>query len=247
MRTALLGLLLVGCSHATSPTEPAIALRWDFSSTRTLSYDYEQRMGSSARLDEAPPLDLVVRGGMDVMATGHGTANVVLRDLVMTHGEDHETVQPAMLPGVNEDGSSSAAADDPRLLLLKVLAPLPHRTLEPGQSDEVLVDFPVTVDGKPIVARGGARVTLRSYEAGCAILDAVTDVGHLDVPEAQRAAYDATLHGTSTMWFSLADHALRKATLSLTMTTRAPDKAGQSKATRIDTALTVSAKVRAAR
>ncbi|MEO6951630.1 MAG: hypothetical protein ABI321_07445 [Polyangia bacterium] len=241
MKKLFAALVLAGCSRAVAPVEVAnAALHWDFSSTRTIAYDYEQHMGSTDDLDEAPTLDLTVRGGMDVIATGHATANVVLRDLVMTHGEDHEAVPPALLRGVNEDGSSSATADDPRLLLLKVLAPLPHRALEPGQSDEVLIDFPVTVNGAPVVARGGAKVTLRGYEAGAAILDAVTDVGRLDVAEGQRTAYDASLHGTSTLWFSLADHALQKAELQLTMTTRASDKTGASKATRIDTTLLVA-------
>ena len=233
--------LLAGCSHAAAPfAVENPALHWDFSSTRTVAYDYEQQMGSTASLDQTPTLELAVRGGMDVIATGHGTANVVLRDLVMTHGADHEPVAPAVLAGVNEDGSSSATVDDPRLLLLKVLAPLPHRVLVPGQSDEVLVDFPVTVDGAPVVARGGARVTLRGYEAGCAILDVVTDMSRLDVPAAERSRYDASLHGTSTLWFSIADHALQSASLQLTMTTRAPDRKGVSVATRIDTTLSVA-------
>ena len=238
-RTLVLALL-ASCSHAAPPLPVSNpALHWDFSSTRTIKYDYEQHLGSTTALDQAPTLALLVRGGMDVISTGHGTANLVLRDLVVTHGEDQEPVAPVVLAGVAEDGSSSATVNDPRLLLLEVLAPLPHRVLAPGQSDEVLIDLPVTVDGAPVVAHGGARVTLRGYEANVAILDVVTDVGRLDVAGAARSKYDASLHSTSTLWFSVADQALQKADLQLTMTTRAPDHTGATLATRIDTTVVV--------
>ena len=116
-----------------------------------------------------------------------------------------------VLPAVREDGSVADEAG-PDNAILRLLAPLPRRPLEVGQSDDVPVTFPFDAFGVTLLLRGKAVVTLTGFakvgDRTCAVLEVVLDVSQLEVPRELPGTYQASLKGTSTLHFDLAEGAL---------------------------------------
>lgn len=200
--------------------------RWDFSTTRTWSYAYTQRLKARADSGTNSTHEAQVAGTMEIVSKGGGKANLVLRDLELqvasSAGSKPASLKPPVMvvPDVQEDGSMTGGGTRGSEVL-RVLFPLPHGALAVGDVEQVPLSFPFNAYGSPLTVRGTAKVTFAGFarlsDRTCAVLDVVFDVSQLEVPPELPGSYRASLSGTSELCFDLDEHAVVHETAELAM------------------------------
>lgn len=203
--------------------------RWDFSTTRTWSYAYTQRLKMRADSGTNSTYEAQAAGTMEIVSKGGGKANLVLRDLELqvasSAGSKPASLKsPVMVvPDVQEDGSVTGSGTGGSEVL-RVLVPLPHGALAVGDVEQVPLSFPFNANGSPLTVRGTAKVTFAGFaklsDRTCAVLDVVFDVSQLEVPPELPGSYRASLSGTSELWFDLDEHTVVRETAELAMSMR---------------------------
>jgi hypothetical protein len=201
--------------------------RWDFSTTRTWSYAFTQRLKTRAHGGTNSTHEAQGAGTMEIVSKGNGKANLVLRDLELqvasSVGSKPATLKsPVMvLPDVQEDGSATGSGTQGSEMLLRALFPLPHGALAVGDVEQVPLSFPFNANGSPLTVRGTAKVTFAGFarlsDRTCAVLDVVFDVSQLEVPPELPGSYRASLSGTSELCFDLGEHAVVHETAEFAM------------------------------
>jgi len=205
--------------------------RWDFSTTRTWSYAYTQRLKARANSGTNSTHEAQGAGTMEIVSKGGGKANLVLRDLELqvassVGSKPASLKSPVMvLPDVQEDGSATGSGTRGSEMLLRMLFPLPHGALAVGDVEQVPLSLPFNANGSPLTVRGTAKVTFAGFaklsDRTCAVLDVVFDVSRLEVPPELPGSYRASLSGTSELCFDLGEHAIVHETAELAMSMKA--------------------------
>jgi hypothetical protein len=170
------------------------------------------------------------KGALLIKSQGDGTAELVLKDMKMIMkmniggDEEPKTVEQAMPPsvvqGMKEDGSGSFG-NSSQDMLLKMLFPLPTKSLKVGDSVDVPAQMPFNAMGSLLQVKGRSRITLSRYvkigRRTCAQLDVDTDISELKVPSELKGEYKCSTKGTSVFYFDVANRSFVSGIIALMM------------------------------
>ncbi len=221
-------------------TEPPTAVpvfRWDFGNKNVHSYTYEQEVRSKTDMGSSfggrsgdMGQEMSAKGALLIKSQGDGTAELVLKDMKMSMkmniGGDEEpktmeqTMPPFVVQGMKEDGSGSFG-NSSQDMLLKMLFPLPTKSLKVADSVDVPAQMPFNAMGSLLQAKGRSRITLTRYvkigKRTCAQLVVDTDISELKVPSELKGEYKCSTKGTSVFYFDVANRFFVSGTIALIM------------------------------
>ena len=222
-------------------TEPPAAtpvLKWDFANRDVHSYTYEQEVrnktdmgspvGGKSILDNMGQ-EMSAKGMLLIKSEGDGTAELVLKDVAMIMKMDmgegapktmEQKMPPVVMQGMKEDGSGPFGGSQ-QDMLLKVLFPLPTKSLKVGDWCDVPAQMPFNAMGSVLEVKGRSRITLTRYvkigNRTCAQLDVDTDVSELKVPSELKGEYKCSEKGTSVFYFDVANRSFVSGTIAIIM------------------------------
>jgi hypothetical protein len=218
------------------PPSAAAVFRWDFSKVTVHTYTYEQEVRSktdmgatfSGRVRDTGQ-EMSATGVLLIKTEGDNTAELVLKDMKMSMkmnmGEDEpktmeQQVPPFVVQGMKEDGSGSFG-NSSQDMLLKMLFPLPSKSLKVGEFVDVPSQMPFNAMGSMLQVKGQSRITLTRYvkigKRTCAQLDVHTDISELKVPSELKGEYKCSTKGTSVFYFDVANRSFVSGTIALIM------------------------------
>ncbi len=216
------------------PPLAAPVFRWDFSNARVLhTYAYEQEvrgetdMGvSSSGKSGAMKQNMSAKGVLLVKSQGDSTAELVPKDTKMSakmdFGKDdpktmEQQMPPFVVQGMKEDGSGSFG-NSSQDMFLKMLFPLPSKSLKVGESVDVPAQMPFNAMGSVLRVTGRSRITLTQYvrigQRTCAQLDVDTDISTLKIPTELKGEYECSSKGTSVFYFDVKDRSFVSGTIA---------------------------------
>jgi hypothetical protein len=188
------------------------------------SYTYAQEVRAKTDMgsfpgDKSDGMDqeeMSTRGALLIKSQGNGTAELVLKDMKMSAkmnaGRDkkpkamEQTMPPSVFQGMKEDGSSSLG-NSSQDMLLKMLFPLPAKSMKVGESVDVPMQMPFNAMGSVLQVTGRSRITLARYvkigKRTCAQLNVDTDVSELKVPAELKGEYKCSSKGTAVFYFGV--------------------------------------------
>jgi hypothetical protein len=198
--------------------------KWDFGNQDVRSYTYAQEVRAKTDMgsfpgDKSDGMDqeeMSTRGALLIKSQGNGTAELVLKDMKMSAkmnaGRDkkpkamEQTMPPSVFQGMKEDGSSSLG-NSSQDMLLKMLFPLPAKSMKVGESVDVPMQMPFNAMGSVLQVTGRSRITLARYvkigKRTCAQLNVDTDVSELKVPAELKGEYKCSSKGTAVFYFDV--------------------------------------------
>jgi len=154
------------------PPSAAPEFRWDFSTTDVVhTYSYEQEVRSKTDMGRSSGgmgQEMSAKGSLLIKSQGDRTAEFVLKDMKMSMkmdmGEDEpktmeQQMPPFVVQGMKEDGSGSFG-NTSQDMLLKMLFPLPPKSLKVGESVDVPAQMPFNAMGSVLNVTGQSRITL---------------------------------------------------------------------------------------
>lgn len=218
--------------EATAP-QKAPNFRWDFSKKRVYTYSYEQdaqwksNMGSD-KSDHDMEQSVSAKGKLLVKSHGNSTADLVLKDMNMTTkmnvGKDNKHMEqefpPFVMQGIKEDGSGKWG-DSSQDLFLKLLFPIPTKSLKVGESVDVPQDMPFSAMGSLLTVKGQSRITLIKYvkigKCTCAELDVDVDVSKLEIPPELEGKYSCSTKAKSVFYFDINNRCFVSGSTSILM------------------------------
>ncbi len=211
--------------------------RWDFSKTNlvhTFTFEQEVRSKTAMRqtLVDKPggmEQEMSAKGLLLIKSQGDSTAEFVLKDIKMSMkmdmGEDEpktmgQQMPPFVVQGMKEDGSGSFG-NSSQDMLLKMVFPLPPKSLKVGESVDVPAQMPFNAMGSMLKVTGRSCITLTQYvkigDRTCAQLDVDTDISKIKVPKELEGEYECSTKGTSVFYFDVANRSFVSGTVALLM------------------------------
>jgi hypothetical protein len=197
--------------------------RWNFANQVVHNYRYEQEVRIKSNLgsvfsDKSDDMgqEMSAKGALLIKSQGNGTAELVMKEIKMSmkmnRGGDkkpetmEQTMPPSVFQGMKEDGSGSFG-NSSQDMLLKMLFPLPARSMKVGESVDVLMQMPFNAIGSVLQVTGRSRITLARYvkigKHTCAQLNVDTDVSELKVPTELKGEYKCSTKGTAVFYFDV--------------------------------------------
>lgn len=220
-----------------APAEAPV-FRWDFSGKAVHRYTYEQEMTAktSMAMISKTPTDMqqaiTAKGQLLIKSQGDRTAHLFLKDVRMISkmklgkGQEKGTMEqkapPLFLQGMEEDGSAPYG-DSSQELLLRILLPLPPKSLKVGESAVVPAQMPFNAMGSRLQVKGRLHITLTKYvkigERTCAQFDTDIDISKLDVPPemGEDYKYSCSAKGKSVFFFDIEERCFVLGTIALLM------------------------------
>jgi hypothetical protein len=210
---------------------------WDFSKDKAVhTYAYEQKVESKTDMGRSfggksggMRQEMLAKGLLLIKSQGDSTAEFVLKDMKMSMkidtGEDkpktmEQQMPPFVVQGMKEDGSGSFG-NSSQDMLLKMVFPLPTKSLKVGESVDVPAQMPFNAMGSMLNVTGQSRITLTQYvtigDRTCAQLDVDTDIAQLKVPSELKGEYKCSTKGTSVFYFDVSDRSFVSGTIALIM------------------------------
>ena len=145
--------------------------------------------------------------------------------MTMDMGKDapktmEQKMPPVVMQGMKEDGSGSFGGSQ-QDMLLKMLFPLPTKSLKVGDWCDVPAQMPFNAMGSVLEVKGRSRITLTRYvkigNRTCAQLDVDTDISELKVPSELEGEYKCSTKGMSVFYFDVANRSFVSGTIALIM------------------------------
>ncbi len=221
----------------TAPPAKAPVFRWDFSKANAVHiYDYEQKVQSKTDMGQSfdgksggMGQEMSAKGVLLVKSQGDKTAELVLKDMKMSMKMDmgdqgpktmEQNMPPFVIQGMKEDGSGSFG-NSSMDMLLKMLFPLPSKSIKVGEFVDVPAQMPFNAMGSMLQVTGRSRITLTQYvkigDRTCAQLDVKTTISTLKVPTELKGEYKCSTKGKSVFYFDTADRSFISGTISMIM------------------------------
>jgi hypothetical protein len=221
-----------------APPPAAPKLRWDFSQAEvvhTYTFKHERRGASAMEWPSEPGTtstmseESSVKGTLLVKSQGSGTAEMVLKDVVVSTKmfmrepepetwEQEQQRPPIAVQGVNEDGSGPFWTNSMALFLRM---PLPSRQIEIGESIDEPAELRFNAMSSVFRVTGHSRITLSRFvridDRTCAQLDVDTDISQLEVPEELEGEYRLSARGKSVFYFDITKRIFVSGTSALLM------------------------------
>lgn len=209
-------------SEAKAPKANPI-FRWDFSKKNIHTYSYEQEVINKTELGvdagsemSDPEQSMSAKGSLLIKSQADGTAELVLKDMKASmkisfnKTDDPKTMEQEMPPfvvqGMKEDGTG-AFGDSSQDMLLKLIFPLPTKTLKVGESVDVPAQMPFNAMGSQLQVKGRSRITLTKYmligNRTCAQLNVDIDISDLKVPSELEGEYLCSTKGSAVFFFDI--------------------------------------------
>ena len=217
--------------EADAPEESPV-FRWDFLQKDAVhEYDYEQEvrggmdMGAHQVPDGFGDISMSAKGAMVVRSQGDATAELVMKDVVMTMkqggiGAQEQKVPAVAIQGMQEDGVGPFG-NSSQDLFLKILFTLPAENMELGQTVEIPMMMPYQVMGSALVVKGQSKITLaRCVSIGdrlCAQFKVETDISQLNVPPEIDGQISCFTTGSSILFFDVKQRCFVRGTICLLM------------------------------
>lgn len=219
---------------ATAP-ETAPVFRWDFSKSASHNYAFSQQvqveidLGMTRRVvpDKARQ-SLTADGLLTVRTAGAGTGEMLLTKVkavanISANGVNQSVPQempPLVVQGINEDGTGNFGGTSQEMML-RLLFPLPGKSLAIGESVELPMQMPFAVGASALQVTGRCRVRLVRFvmvgDRLCAELKTETDVSELKVPPEMPGEYRASFKAHSVLYFDTNRRVFQSATIAATM------------------------------
>lgn len=222
---------------ATNPPSTSPIFRWDFSKANVIhTYAYKQEVRSKTDMGRSfggksgdMKQEMTAKGLLLIKSQGDSTAELVLKDIKtsmkMDRGEDEPKIMEQKMPpfvvqGMKEDGSGSFG-NSSQDMLLKMLFPLPPKSIKVGESIDVPAQMPFNAMGSMLQVTGRSRITLTRYvkigDKTCVQLDVDTDISKLKVPAELKGEYKCSTKGTSVFYFDIANRSFVSGTIAMIM------------------------------
>lgn len=195
--------------------EAVPVLHWRFNAKRDYRYKFQQtsagrvqRFGSEGETDTKS----TAAGDLIVRSQGDGSARLVLENVkvqtsfgVGKEARDLSQDQPtAVLGAMREDGTVESSAPAQQALV-KLLFPLPPRTLGVGDSVDLPIDIPFNAMGSALPAKGRTRLTNAGWvllgKRLCIEFRGDTTFDELSVPEEIAGKYRFAMMARSAFFF----------------------------------------------
>ncbi len=113
---------------------------------------------------------------------------------------------PFVVQGMKEDGTGPFG-DSSQDMLLKLIFPLPSKTLKIGESVDVPAQMPFNAMGSQLQVKGRSRITLTRYvligNHTCAQLNVDIDISDLKVPSELEGEYLCSTKGSAVFFFDI--------------------------------------------
>lgn len=206
---------------------PEIApdFRWNFSYKKTYIYSWEQEneqetdMGAGKQKYSASG-----NGILQIKSHGDNTADIILKDIKLkmvfdeTAGGKSEPVEqtptPVVIQGVKDDGTGSIGSSEQEAFL-KLLFPLPNKSLKAGESVDMPAQMPFN---SSMQVKGKSHITLVRYvnigSRTCAQLEADIDISELKVPKELKGEYSCSVRAKSVFYFDVLNRCFVNGTIS---------------------------------
>lgn len=215
---------------------PAVSpvFRWDFSKAASQNYSYSQEVLSVTDFAQARGEELrksrdalAASGSLTIRTSGDGTGEFLLMNIksqskVIINGVQSppQEMPPFIVQGVREDGTGNFGGGS-QDLMLRLLFPLPNKSLAVGESVELPMQMPFNLGESVLPVTGICRVRLVRYvtieNRTCAELKAEMDVSKMKVPAEIEGTYSASLTGQSVMYFDVSRKIFQSATVAAVM------------------------------
>ena len=225
MKNILLGLsilILASCGNGnTKSTETEnlneYQFKWNFSKKRKFIYSFSQIVNGENKMDKDRPADktyMTGLGHLNVRVKENNLADLSLTDIEMKmimfneDGTPRDTMTQKAPANVVQDMKPNGSFGDSNTdILFDMLFPLPNKSLEKGDSDEIPMKMPFNANGSRLFSKGQNTLTFIGYEdiegRNCAVLKGVIDISQLDVPEELNGEYGCSTTGNATYYFDL--------------------------------------------
>ncbi len=204
-------------------TEPVF--RWDFSDTqKAFLYDYQQEVEmltqtGTTHTDETEIQEqyMKAKGRLQIVPRRNRTADLLLQNVraeMRMGGASAPTetqVMPAVeISGLREDGSGGSG-DAAHETFLRMLFPLPTKSLAVGESVRIPAEMPYQVGDESFQVRGFSEITLVGYvyieDRLCAKLSIVSDISQLELPARIQGQHGLSARGNSVFYFDVEERA----------------------------------------
>ncbi|MDA8412591.1 MAG: hypothetical protein M0023_02275 [Desulfobacteraceae bacterium] len=197
--------------------------RWDFSKKNVRAYSYDQEVINKTELGAEtgseisdPEQSMSAKGSLLINSQADGTAELVLKDMktsmriAFNKTDDPKIMEQEMPPfvvqGMKEDGTGPFG-DSSQDMLLKLIFPLPTKTLKIGESVDVPAQMPFNAMGSQLQVKGRSRITLTKYvligNHTCAQFNVDIDISDLKVPSALEGEYLCSTKGSAVFFFDI--------------------------------------------
>jgi len=201
--------------------------RWDFSKKNVQAYSYEQEVINKTEIStEAgnemgdPEQSMSAKGSLLIKSQADGTAELILKDMKASmrisfnKTDDPKTMEQEMPPfvvqGMKEDGTGPFG-DSSQDMLLKLIFPLPSKTLKIGESVDVPAQMPFNAMGSQLQVKGHSRIKLTRYvligNHTCAQFNVDIDISDLKVPSEFEGEYLCSTKGSAVFFFDISSRA----------------------------------------
>lgn len=194
-------------------------LRWDFSTERTIGYDYAQRVRVAAAAGRKASR-FSAKGTLLFKVRANRTADIVIKDMMAKDEGKPDQPIPGllMIQGIKPDGTK-APGKRGNEWYVRALFPLPDKALAVGESAELPFHVPFDANGTTLYGKGTVRLTFSRYVTvdghTCAQLDTVVTVPGLHVPKEIKGTYEFSVHGNGVIVFDLQDKRVAAARIAL--------------------------------
>ncbi|MCF7871102.1 MAG: hypothetical protein K9L95_03845 [Candidatus Omnitrophica bacterium] len=220
-----------------SPSSLSPIFRWNFSKDGlTHTYDYKQKVYSKTNANSHfsgrsnyTEQKMSAKGILLIKSQGDNTAKLVLKKMQtkmeLDTGQNkpkviEQIMPPVVITGVKEDGSGSFG-NSSQDTLLKMLFPLPPKSLKVGESADVPAKMPFNAMGSLLQAEGYSRITLARYvkigKRICAQFDVDINISNLKVPSDLEGEYECFTKGTSVFYFDVEKRCFVSGTMAFMM------------------------------
>jgi hypothetical protein len=231
-----------GAFKDTSKPAAAPVYRWDFTAKKVHHYSYQQTVRISDAGTKKERTRMSVAGALLIKSQGDGTAEFVLKDVVMKMkmgGAARELKQPPMVvQGMKEDGSG-LFGNDPKSMMLKLMMPLPPTgSLELGRTIDIPMTMPFNAMGSQLPVKGRNRIKLNRFvqigKRTCAEFAVDTNISELKIPADLKGTYRCAMLGKGILYFDVESRTFVSATIAVALefridATGPDDKPGQGR------------------
>lgn len=225
MKKLLLGLsilIFASCGNgnpksAKTENSNESQFQWDFNKQRKFIYSFSQTVNGENQMDKdraAEKTNMTGIGYLNVRVKENNLADLSLTDIDMQmimyneDGTPRDTMTQKAPTNVVQDMKPDGSFGDSNTdILFDMIFPLPNKSLEKGESDEIPMQMPFNANGSRLFSKGQNTLTFTGYEElegrNCAVLKGVIDISKLDVPEELKGEYECSTTGNATYYFDL--------------------------------------------
>ena len=190
---------------------------WDFSKQKKFIYSYSHIMTGENKMNknsQASQRYMTEIGNLNVKVKENDLAELSFSDIEVKMISYDEIGNPKdtlfqnrptnVIQGMKPDINFTNTGFD---IILRMLLPLPEKSMEIGESVQVLMQMPFNANGSQLLAKGQNTLTFTGFTEingiNCAVLEGQLDISNLEIPEELDGEYSCFTKGNATYYFNI--------------------------------------------